>query len=96
MTLSKIEREALEKGEIDVSGSGSVSNDSGIIADLVHNFNRIKVWLKLGVDNPEVAVRLLDRDQVQAAADVLASTDTNADSKRDEALKALGDRLEGV
>lgn len=90
MALSKIEQESLERGDLESSGGAGVSNDSGIISDLVHNFNRIKVWLKLGSDNPEVAIKLLDRDQVQEAADVLASTDVNLESKREEALKALG------
>lgn len=70
------------------SGGGSTQKESPIISDLVHNLERLKVWLALSKEEPQIASQLLDRERVHEAAEALSGK--GDDRARKEALRALG------
>jgi hypothetical protein len=63
--------------EMGGAANGGDPRDEGIglVVDLEHTLNRLKVWLQLGQTNPEIANFLLNRDRVEEAAEILSNKD---------------------
>lgn len=80
--------DVVENGVVS-GGADSSIEGTGLVMDLEHTLNRLKVWMVLGRSNPEVANFLLNRDRVEEAAAILSAKD-GAEKQKKEALKALG------
>ena len=87
--MRRKEEIAAAEGQPGAPSPASRTEGTGTVIDLEHTLNRLKVWMLLGRTNPEVANLLLNRDNVEAAAEALSMKDS-AHKQRKEALKALG------